>query len=39
MIVEINETFTLEKCPDKNAKIFTKIKLTEIGELDFDVIS
>jgi hypothetical protein len=29
----------LEKCPDKAAKLFAKISLTELGEIDFDVMS
>lgn len=39
MIIDFSESYALEKCPDKHAKIFTKIKLIELGEVDFDAIS
>lgn len=37
--LDINEEFLLENCPDSKAKIYSKIHLTEVGEVDFDAIN
>lgn len=38
-IVELTENYRLEKCPDKNAKIFLKIKTSFLGEVkDVDAV-
>jgi len=38
-IVELTENYRLEKCPDKNARIFLKIKTSFLGEVkDVDAV-
>ena len=37
--LDINDEFYLENCPDSKAKIYSKIHLTEVGEVDFDSIN
>ena len=38
-VVELSENYKLEKCPDKNAKIFLKIKTSFLGEVkDVDAV-
>lgn len=38
-IVELSECYKLERCPDKEAKIFVKIKTSYLGEVkDVDAI-
>ena len=33
-ILEFQEAFSLEKCPDKNAKVGVNFKIKQIGEID-----
>lgn len=38
-IVELSESYRLERCPDKEARIFLKIKTTYLGEVkDVDAV-
>ncbi|CAD8079069.1 unnamed protein product [Paramecium sonneborni] len=35
---DINEELILENCPDSKAKIYSKIQLTQVGEVEFDTV-